>query len=61
MSKKFDLRTIERKMKTGEVTQEEYQQYLDSLPDESENATGQVKFVYAAEANKMLNSFLMLH
>ena len=51
MSKKFDLRTIERKIKTGEVTQEEYQQYLDSLPDESENATEmEVKFVYAAQA-----------
>ena len=51
MSNKFDLRTIERKIKTGEVTQEEYQQYLDSLPDESENATEmEVKFIYAAEA-----------
>lgn len=51
MSTKFDLRTIERKIKTGEITQEEYQQYLDSLPDEGENATEmEVKFIYAAEA-----------
>ena len=53
MSSKFDLRTIERKVKTGEVTQEEYQQYLASLPDESENSTEmEVKFIYAAEAKK---------
>ena len=51
MSNKFDLRTIERKIKTGEVTQEEYQQYLASLPDESENSTEMdVKFIYAADA-----------
>lgn len=51
MSTKFDLRTIERKIKTGEITREEYQQYLDSLPDETENATEmEVKFIYAAEA-----------
>ena len=51
MSNKFDLRTIERKIKTGEVTQEEYQQYLASLPDESENATEMdVKFIYAIDA-----------
>jgi hypothetical protein len=53
MSNKFDLRTIERKIKTGEITEEEYQQYLDSLPDESDNATDMdVKFVYASEAKK---------
>ena len=51
MSKKFDLRTIERKIQTGEITEKEYQEYLASLPDESENATEmEVKFVYAAEA-----------
>ena len=51
MSTKFDLRTIERKIKTGEITREEYQQYLDSLPDDAENATEmEVKFIYAAEA-----------
>ena len=53
MSNKFDLRTIERKIKNGEITEEEYQQYLDSLPDESDNATDMdVKFVYASEAKK---------
>lgn len=51
MSKKFDLRTIERKIQAGEITEKEYQEYLASLPDESENATEmEVKFVYAAEA-----------
>jgi len=51
MSKKFDLRTIERKIQSGEISEKEYQEYLASLPDESENATEmEVKFVYAAEA-----------
>lgn len=50
MSEKYDIRTVERKIKTGEITEEEYQAYLASLPDESENAEEmEAKFVYAAE------------
>ncbi len=50
MSAKFDKRTIERKMKNGEVTEAEYQAYLSDLPDESENAQEmETKFVYYSE------------
>jgi hypothetical protein len=50
MSAKFDKRTIERKMKNGEVTEAEYQAYLSELPDESENAQEmETKFVYYSE------------
>jgi len=36
--RKFDLRTIERRLNEGEVTQEEYEDYLEDLPDVSDNA-----------------------
>lgn len=50
MSAKFDKRTIERKMKNGEMTEAEYQAYLSDLPDESENAQEmETKFVYYSE------------
>ena len=29
----MDIRTVERNIKAGKVSQEEYQQYLDSLED----------------------------
>ena len=37
-SRKFDVRTMERFLRDGNVTEEEYQSYLDSLPDTSEKA-----------------------
>ncbi len=38
MSKIFDVRTIEHKLRRGDVTKADYQAYLASLPDESEEA-----------------------
>lgn len=35
---KFDVRVIERNLKKGIITQEELDQYLQSLPDVSEAA-----------------------
>ena len=50
MSEKFDKRTIERKIQTGQVTLEEYNDYLASLPDDTENAEEvEAKFVYHSE------------
>ena len=34
-----DTRTIERKLKSGEITEEEYKKYLESLPECTEYAT----------------------
>ena len=49
----FDKRTIERSLKTGEVTKEEYEKYLSSLEDYSDNAqTMETKFVYYSEKAK---------
>jgi hypothetical protein len=36
--KKFDNRVIERHLRAGTVTAEEYKKYLDSLPDEADYA-----------------------
>ncbi|MBW2038847.1 MAG: hypothetical protein JRI46_04510 [Deltaproteobacteria bacterium] len=36
--KKFDVRTIERSIREGLVTQEEYERYLQELPDVSDKA-----------------------
>lgn len=33
--KKFDVRNIERNLREGVVTPEEYREFLDSLPDAS--------------------------
>lgn len=53
MSAKFDKRTIERKMKNGEVTEAEYQAYLSALPDEAENAQEmETKFIYYSESTE---------
>ena len=50
MSAKFDKRTIERKMKNGEISDAEYQEYLAELPDESENSEEmETRFVYYSE------------
>ena len=50
MSAKFDKRTIERKMKNGEITDAEYQAYLAELPDEAENAEEvETRFIYYSE------------
>ena len=38
MSEKFDKRTVERKIQTGQLTRDEYNEYLASLPDDAENA-----------------------
>ncbi len=35
----IDTRTIERKLKSGEITEEEYKKYLDSLEECSEYDT----------------------
>lgn len=32
----FDVRTIERKLKNGEITEAQYKKYLDSLEESSE-------------------------
>lgn len=34
----FDLRTIERNIKRGLITRKDYERFLKSLPDASENA-----------------------
>jgi hypothetical protein len=36
--RRFDVRTIERKLNEGELSQDEYDEYLEELPDVSENA-----------------------
>jgi hypothetical protein len=36
--KLFDVRVIERHLRNGTVTREQYAAYLESLPDESERA-----------------------
>lgn len=35
----FDTRTLERKFKSGEITEEEYKKYLDSLEECTEYDT----------------------
>ena len=35
----IDVRTIERKLKSGEITEEEYKKYLDSLEECSDYDT----------------------
>jgi hypothetical protein len=37
--KVFDVRTLERAFHRGEIKPSEYEKYLKSLPDESENVT----------------------
>ena len=50
MSEKFDKRTVERKIQTGQLTRDEYNEYLASLPDDAENAEEvEAKFVYHSE------------
>ena len=50
MSEKFDKRTVERKIQTGQLTRDEYNEYLASLPDDAENAEEvEAKFVYLSE------------
>ena len=34
---KFDIRLMERNLKNGLITEKEYQEYLKSLPDNSQN------------------------
>lgn len=34
---KWDVRMIERALKTGEITQQDYEKYLKELPDLSHN------------------------
>ena len=34
---KFDIRNVERNLRRGKVTQEEYDAYLDSLEDYADN------------------------
>lgn len=38
--KKFDVRTIERNIKEGLVSKEEYERYLHELPDVSDKVRG---------------------
>ena len=35
---KFDVRTIDNKLRNGKIDEADYQEYLKSLPDESDNA-----------------------
>lgn len=37
-SRKFDTRTMERFLRDGRISEEEYQKHLDALPDVSEKA-----------------------
>ena len=37
-SRKFDVRTMERFLRDGKVSEEEYQAYLDSIPDVAEKS-----------------------
>ena len=34
-NKKFDIRTVERNLREGIITEEEYREFLESLPDAS--------------------------
>jgi len=34
---KFDVRVLERKVKSGEITEKEYKKYLESLEDANEH------------------------
>jgi len=36
--RRFDVRLIESRVRRGTVTAEEYKKFLDSLPDDSDNA-----------------------
>ena len=36
--RRFDLRTLERNIRNGVITQKEYDEYIASLKDASENA-----------------------
>ncbi len=36
--KMFDIRVVERNMRAGKITAEEYQKFLESLPDDAEHA-----------------------
>lgn len=36
---KFDLRIVERNLRKGTVSREDYQKYLNKLPDSAENST----------------------
>jgi hypothetical protein len=36
--RKFDIRTIDRRMDAGEIDRDEYQEHLDDLEDVSDNA-----------------------
>ena len=35
----FDIRALKQRLRTGRLTWEQYQAYLDELPDEAEEAT----------------------
>lgn len=37
-NRKFDVRTIERDVREGNVSREEYQEHLDNLPDVADKA-----------------------
>ncbi len=37
-SRKFDVRTLERYLREETISREEYQQYLENLPDVSDKA-----------------------
>lgn len=34
---KFDVRVVERKLKSGEITEKDYKKYLESLEDANEH------------------------
>lgn len=34
---KFDLRVIEQRLRTGEIDQKEYEEFLKKLPDDAKN------------------------
>ncbi len=36
--RRFDVRMIENRVRTGAISAEDYKKFLDSLPDDSDNA-----------------------
>jgi hypothetical protein len=50
---KFDKRTIERRIKSGEISEKEHQKYLAGLEDWSHKAVPvETKFVYNSDKQK---------
>ena len=51
LEKKFDIRVIEKKIQEGVVTHQEYEDYLQKLPDVSANIDAE----YCLDFREMIN------